>query len=33
MNESDDDFDREELPELHKSRESPIKDDSEILRQ
>lgn len=33
LNDSDDDFDREELPELHKSRESPIKDDSEILRQ
>ena len=28
----DDEFDREELPELAKSRESPIKDDSELLR-
>ena len=29
---SDSDFDREELPSLKKSRFSPIKDDSEILR-
>ena len=28
----DDEFQREDLPELHKSRESPIKDDSELLR-
>ena len=28
----EDDFDRDELPELVKTRESPIKDDSELLR-
>ena len=31
--ESDEEFDREELPELQKSHMSPIKDDSVILRQ
>ena len=31
-NDSDSDFDREELPSLKKSRISPIKDDSEVLR-
>ena len=32
QNSDDDEFEREELPELNKIKESPIKDDSELLR-
>mmetsp|Transcript_9347 Transcript_9347/g.12726 ORF Transcript_9347/g.12726 Transcript_9347/m.12726 type:complete len:245 (+) Transcript_9347:617-1351(+) len=31
-NDSDEEFEREDLPELQKAHESPIKDDSEVLR-
>ena len=32
QNSDDDEFEREELPELNRLKESPIKDDSELLR-